>query len=198
MGLMSTWAARYVRLGAGADRAKDVSRLQARMDPEEELHDDGKSAFALWIVSAPMFQPDDMAALSKDFGEAIAISVQTVADLVIYDHYAAGTCARGLTYAGEAGWIRVVGQPEPWEAQALFSAVKLAELSEELEEDLEGDLLAREKAELERLWEARTLVEGSPRPPADTAVLPRAIERHFGLPARPIGSYPKSGTLPRA
>jgi hypothetical protein len=195
---MSTWAARYVRLGAGPDRAKDVSRLQDRMDAEAELHDDGKSAFALWIVSAPMFQPDDMASLSKDFGEALSISVQTVADLVIYDHYVAGACTRGLTYAGEAGWIRVLGAPEPWESQALFSAVKLAELSEELEEDLEGELLAREKAELERLWEAGKLVEGSTRPPADPAALPRALEKHFGLPARPIGSYPKSGTLPRA
>jgi hypothetical protein len=198
MGGMSTWAARYVRLGAGADRAKDVSRLQDRMDSEAELHDDGKSAFALWIVSAPMFQPDDMASLSKDFGEALAISVQTIADLVIYDHYVAGACVRALTYAGEAGWIRVVGEPEPWEAKALFSAVKLAELNDELEEDLEGELLAREKAELERLWKLGVLVEGSPRPPADPAALPRAIERHFSLPARPVGSYPQSGTLPRA
>ena len=198
MGIMSTWAARYVRLGAGADRAKDVSRLQDRIDPEAELHDDGKSAFALWIVTAPMFQPDDMASLSKDFGEALSVSVQTVADLVIYDHYVAGAPVRGLTYAGEAGWIRVLGQPEPWEAKALFSAVKLAEMSEELEEDLEGELLAREKAELERLWELGMLVEGSTRPPADPAVLPREIEKHYGLPARPIGSYPKSGTLPRA
>ena len=168
------------------------------MDSEAELHDDGKSAFALWIVSAPMFQPDDMASLSKDFGEALSISVQTVADLVIYDHYVAGACARGLTYAGEAGWIRVLGEPEPWESKTLFSAVKLAELSEELEEDLEGELLVREKAELERLWEAGKLVEGSTRPPADPAALTRALEKHFGLPARPIGSYPKSGTLPRA
>ncbi|HEY3819693.1 MAG TPA: hypothetical protein VGL81_21140 [Polyangiaceae bacterium] len=195
---MSTWAARYVRLGAGADRAKDVSRLQDRMDAEAELHDDGKSPFALWIVAAPMFQPDDMGALSKDFGEALSVSVQTVADLVIYDHYVAGERVRGLTYAGEAGWIRVVGQPEAWEAKTLFSALKLAELSEELEEDLEGELLAREKAELERLWKAGTLVEGSVRPPADPAALPKALEKHFALPARPAGSYPRSGTLPRA
>ena len=198
MKLMSTWAARYVRRGAGAERAKDVSRLQDRMDPGAELHDDGKSAFALWIVSAPMFQPDDVAALSKDFGEALSVSVQTVADLVIYDRYVGGACVRGLTYAGEAGWIRVVGEPEPWEGKTLFSAAKLAELSEELEGDLEGELLAREKAELERLWKAGTLVEGKTRPPADPAVLSRALEKHFGLPARPVGSYPKSGTLPRA
>jgi hypothetical protein len=198
MGSMSTWAARYVRLGAGADRTKDVSRLQTRIDAEAELVDDGKSAFALWVVSAPLFQPDDMGALSKDFGEALSVSVQSVADLVIYDHYVAGAHVRGLTYAGEAGWIRVIGEPEAWEAKALFSAVRLAELSEELEEDLEGELLAREKAELERLWLAGKLVEGSTRPPADPGVMPRAIEKHFALPARPASSFPKSGTLPRA
>jgi hypothetical protein len=78
-----------------------------------------------------------------------------------------------------------MGAPEPWEAKALFSAVRLAELSEELEEDLEGELLAREKAELERLWLEGKLVEGSTRPPADPSALPRVIERHFGLPSRP-------------
>jgi hypothetical protein len=195
---MSTWAARYVRLGSGPNRAKDVSRLQDRIDSEAELHDDGKSEFIVWLVVSPTFQPDDLSALSKDFGEALGISVQTVADLVIYDHYVAGARVRGLTYAGEAGWIRVVGAPEPWENKALFSAVKLAELTEELEGDLEGELLAREKAELERLWKLGTLVEGGTRPPADPSALPRAIEKNFSLPARPAGSYPKSGTLPRA
>ena len=198
MGGMSTWAARYVRVRAGEDRAKDVSRLQGRLDAEAELHDDGKSAFVLWLLSAPTPRPDDLTSLSKDFGEAIGVGVQTVADLVIYDHYVAGALVRGLTYAGEAGWLRVAGEPEPWEEKALFSAVKLAELSEELEADLEGELLAREKADLERLWKLGTLSENSARPPADPASLPRAIEKHFGLPSRPVGSYPRSGTLPRA
>jgi hypothetical protein len=182
---MSTWAARYVRLGSGADRAANASRVQAHLDPDSEIEDDGKSAFCAWLPSAPTFQPDDLTALSKEFGEAIAIAVQTVADLIVYDHYVAGTCVRGLSYAGEAGWIRVVGTAEAWENKALFSAVKLAELSDELEEDLEGELLAREKAELERLWKAAKLVEGSARPPADPAGLARAIEKHFGLPVRP-------------
>ena len=52
---------------------------------------------------SPAFQPDDLASLSNDFGEALSVAVQTVADLVIYDHYVAGKHVRGLTYAGEAG-----------------------------------------------------------------------------------------------
>src|SRR5579885_568178 len=135
MGGMSTWAARYVRV---ADRGKDLPRLKGRIDSGAELVDDGKAAFVVWLVPSPTFEPDDLSALSRDFGEAVSIAVQTVADLVIYDHFLGGSRVRGLTYAGEAGWIRVAGEPEPWESKALFSAVKLAELSDELEEDFEG------------------------------------------------------------
>lgn len=191
MGVMSTWAARYVRL---ADRGKDLPRLMGRIDSGAELMDDGRAGFAAWLVPSPTFEPDDLSALSRDFGDAIALAVQTIADLVIYDHFVAGERVRGLTYAGEAGWIRVVGEPEPWEAKALFSAAKLAELSEELEEDLDGDLLAREKAELEKLWLAGKLEEGKQRPPVDPAGFVRAVEKHYGLPMRPANR--PSLTLP--
>ncbi len=177
---MSAWAARYVRL---KNRGQDAPRLRDRVDAGALLVDDGKSPFAVWLVPTPLFQPDDLSALSRDFGEAIALAVQTVADLVIYDHFVDGSRVRGLTYAGEAGWVRVVGSPEPWEASTIFSPAKLEELLAELEEDLEPDALARDKAELERLWKGGKLVEGSPRPPADCAVLTRAIEKHFGLPS---------------
>jgi hypothetical protein len=120
--------------------------------------------------------------VSRDFGEAIGIAIQTVADLVVYDHFVAGHRARGLTYAGEAGWVRVVGEPEPWESRALFSDTKLAELLAALEDDLTGDALARDKAELERLWKTQRLEEGLPRPPVEPMTLRRAIERHFALP----------------
>lgn len=193
---MSTWAARYARLKNGPDRAADAARLLKRVDDETQLVDDGKSAFAVWMVSAPTFQPDDLTALSKDFGEAIAIAVQTVADLVIYDHFVAGARVRGLTYAGEAGWIRVLGEPEPWENRALFSATRLAELSDQLEEDFDGEELSKQKAELEQLWKVGKLVEGSARPAADPSGLARVIEKHFGLPVRPSSGGPMSGSMP--
>jgi hypothetical protein len=184
---MSTWAARYVRLktGGSTERTADVKRLLARIDDGAQLVDDGKSPFAVWLVPAPTFQPSDLAALSKDFGEAIALAVQPVADLVIYDHFVAGARVRGLTYAGEAGWIRVLGEPEPWETKAVFSATRLAELQGALEDDFEGDELERQKAELERPWQIGKLVEGSARPAADPAAIARAIEKHFALPALP-------------
>jgi hypothetical protein len=194
MGGMSTWAARYVRLRGGADRAADAARLLRRIDLEAQLVDDGKSSFVVWLVPSPSFQPDDLGALSKDFGEAIAVAVQTVADLVIYDHYVSGARVRGLTYAGEAGWIRVTGEPEPWESRALFSSTRLAELSEQLEDDFDGDELARQKSELEHLWQLGKLVEGSTRPAADPSSVARGIEKHFGLPVRP-SSGPMSGTM---
>lgn len=193
MAVMSTWAARYVRIRTGADRTQDVTRMLQHIDRDAQLVDDGKSSFAVWLVPSPTFQPCDLSALSKDFGEAISIAVQTVADLVIYDHFVAGARVRGLTYAGEAGWIRVAGEPEPWEGKALFSSTRLAELHEALEDDFEGEELERQKADLERLWKVGKLVEGSARPDADPAGVARSIEKHFSLPARP---GPASTALP--
>jgi hypothetical protein len=120
---------------------------------------------------------------SRDFGEAIGIAIQTVADVIVYDHFVAGQRARGLTYAGEAGWVRVVGEAEPWESRAFFSETKLAELLAALEDELTGDALARDQAELERLWKTNRLEEGTQRPSVEPAAVRRAIERHFALPA---------------
>src|SRR5579864_6560475 len=122
---MSTWAARYVRL---RDRANDSARLRSLVEGAGILIDDGRAPFAAWLVPTPSFEPEDLAQLSRDFGEALSIAVQHVADLAIYDHFVDGARVRGLTFAGEAGWVRVTGEPEEWEAPALFSDEKLEEL----------------------------------------------------------------------
>jgi hypothetical protein len=176
---MSAWSARYVRI---RDRQDDVARLQPLVDAGASVRAEEGAAFAAWSLPSPAFEPADLTSLSRDFGEAIALAVQTVADLVVYDRFVDGRRVRGLTYAGEAGWVRVVGEPDPWEERVLFSEGKLAELSEELEEDFEDEELAQQKRELERVWKLGRLQEGSARPPADPAGLTRAIEKHFGLP----------------
>jgi hypothetical protein len=184
---MPTWEARYVRL---ADRAKDISRLRAqvsRMNPGAQVVDDGKSPFVAWLTGATSeaLEPPDLSEISRDIGEAVALAAQTVADLILYDHFVAGDRVRGLTHAGEAGWVRVIGEPEPWEAHALFSQTKLEELKADLENELTGDALARDSAELERLWKVGRLEEGSTRPPIEPLALARALEKHFSLPSLP-------------
>jgi hypothetical protein len=179
---MSAWAVRYVRL---QDRQADIGRLRSRIDDGALLVDDGKSPFAVWSIPKPEYQPDDLSSLSNDFGEALSMAVQTVADLVIYDHYVGGKLARGLTYAGEAGWIRVLGEPEPWESQTFFSAVRLDELTRELEEEVTDDAVGLDKAQIEALWQVGRLQEGQLLPRADTAQMARAIEKLYKLPARP-------------
>lgn len=181
---MPAWSAHYVRV---KDRGIDVASLRLRVGPDATFFDDGKSPFVGWVAASPSFVPEDLSELARAYGEALAIAVQPIADMLVYDRFVAGAQARGLTYAGEAGWVRVTGEAEPWEAQALFSAAKLEELKLELEEDLEGEDLAREQSELDRLWGLRKLHEGNPRPPADPAAVVKAIERHFKLPARPKG-----------
>jgi hypothetical protein len=179
---MPAWSAHYVRV---TDREADVARVRSRLEAAATFVDDGESAFVGWLLDNPSFEPEDLSQLSLAFDEVLAVTVQPIADMLVYDRFVQGVRARGLTYAGEAGWVRVLGDGEPWEAPALFSAAKLEELKLELEEDLEGDDLAREQSELDRLWGLRRLQEGNPRPPADPAAVVRAIEKHFKLPARP-------------
>jgi hypothetical protein len=184
---MPTWEARYVRV---ADRSKDIPRLRelvSRMHPGAQLVEVGEAPFAAWLTgeTSEALEAPDLSEMSREYGEAIGIAAHTVADLVLYDHFVAGDRVRGLTYAGEAGWVRVIGDPESWEARALFSQNKLEELKSQLEEELTGDALARDAVELERLWTVGRLEEGSTRPPVEPVALARALEKHFSLPPRP-------------
>src|SRR5262249_32390008 len=126
------------------------------------------SPFAVVTVASPSLEADDLAELSRDFGEALSLQTQTVADLVVFDHFERGARTRGLTYAGEAGWVRVAGAPESWEKPLFFAQARLEELLLELEDDTSDEaLLARETAELRKLWEVGRLVEGGTRPSVD-------------------------------
>jgi hypothetical protein len=173
---MAQASTRYVRL---RDRERDLARLRK----DYTVEDGGE--WAVIVVASPSFEPEDLAALSSDFGEALSLQLQTIADLVIYDHFAFGRQTRGLTYAGEAGWIRAVGDPEPWEAKCLFTQVKLNELVDELEADsVDAADAAREIEALQKLWAGGRIVENETRPPADGRAIERAVARHFGFPIR--------------
>jgi hypothetical protein len=146
-----------------------------------EVHSDPSGDFAVIAIATPSLQPDDLAALSRDFGEAISLQAQTVADLALYDHFRDGARARGLTYAGEAGWVRVVGDPEAWEASFFFAPARLDALIEELEEELDEATFTRDSAELRRLWSTGRLEEGKLRPSVNGEQLARAIAQQFGF-----------------
>jgi hypothetical protein len=195
---MSRWEARYVRTGGDGGDLDRVRADLSRRHPGTALIEGpvvgSRLCFVGWLVPAAKkttklapqsLELADVQSLmdaSRDFGEAIGIAIQKVADVIVYDHFVAGQRARGLTYAGEAGWVRVAGEPEPWESRALFAETKLAELLATLEDELTGDALARDRADLERLWKTQRLEEGLPRPPVDPGSLRRAIEKHFSLP----------------
>jgi hypothetical protein len=182
---MSTWAARYVRL---RNKDADAVKLRAQLGDAAThlLTIEPQASFAMIVVVSPSLQPDDLAPLSSDFGEAFSLQGQTVADMIIYDHFKDGARARGFTYAGEAGWTRVVGEPEPWEASHFFAPSRLDDLLEELDADLDDPAtLEREQNELRRLWQKARLEEGSTRPLVELNSLTRALTKHYGLPIPP-------------
>src|SRR5262249_43394817 len=92
--LMSTWSTRYVRL---RDREADLARLRQTLGAAaSNLVTDPSSSFASIFLATPSLEPDDLGDLSKTFGEAFSIQVHSMADLVIYDHFADGARRRGL------------------------------------------------------------------------------------------------------
>jgi hypothetical protein len=176
---MTTAGARYVRL---ANRDAGLASLRSRFG-DDAVVSAADSPFAAIVIATPTLQPDDLGALSREFGEALSLQTQSIADLLVYDHFRAGTRARGLTYAGEAGWQRVSGEPESWEAPAFFGQARLDELLEELADDTsDASTLERESAELRRLWSGRRLEEGNARPSIDLRAVTRAIAAHYTLP----------------
>ena len=95
------------------------------------------------------------AALSQRVpGQVICVIVQTTASVVGVAHFQGGTCLRRIEFA-DGTWLRVEGEPQPWEAR-LFSA-------EELEAAREvGDPI--DDAELEAAFASKTLAEGMSLP----------------------------------
>jgi hypothetical protein len=193
---MTTWSTRYVRL---RDRDADLARLKKETGLAEPNVVADSHSFAAIVVATPSLQPDDLGALSRSFSEAFSIQVHSVADLVIYDHWRDGARARGFTYAGEAGWVRVVGEPEAWEAAFFFAPAKLKELLQELEDDCTDDaVLERETGELQKLFSGAKLVEGSTRPAVAWRPMAQAVARHYGFPDPSPASATSSAKIPRA
>jgi hypothetical protein len=64
------------------------------------------------------------AALSERVsGQVLCVIVQTTASVVGVAHFRAGKCERCIEF-GDGSWVRVEGEPQPWEAR-LFSAEEL-------------------------------------------------------------------------
>ena len=193
---MPTWSTRYVRL---RDRRVDLDRLKRLSAPEAHalIHAEEGSPYAASTVQTSVLVPDDLSELSRTFSEAFSVQVHSVADLVIYDHFREGERTRGLSYAGEAGWVRVVGAPEAWETGFFFAPEKLQHLLHELQDDFSDEaVLARDTAEIKRLFAAAELEEGNTRPVTHWRAFAQAIARHYGF-ADPVPSSASSTRIPQ-
>lgn len=87
-------------------------------------------------------------------GLVIWVIVQTTASVVGVAHFQGGTCLRRIEFA-DGSWLRVEGEPQPWEAR-LFSA-------EELEE-AKAASDPSDDAELDAAFASKTLAEGKSLP----------------------------------
>lgn len=87
-------------------------------------------------------------------GQVICVVVQTTASVVGVAHFEGGTCVRRIEFA-DGTWLRVEGEPQPWEAR-LFSVEELQAAKEV------GD--PSDDAGLEAAFATKTLAEGRSLP----------------------------------
>lgn len=113
-------------------------------------------------------------ALSRRFGEAIYVFVDSHADELIYDHGRGGELVRKLLWTSDGllcSWECVAGTPEPWE-DALFAAHNLTNALSAAEPE--------EHDEIRAIYADRRISSGARWPTCDATVA-ELIERHFGI-----------------
>lgn len=126
--------------------------------------------------------------ISRQFGEAIFICVDTSNDQFEYEHSRNGEILRKLCWLSDGSqstWGWVEGEREEWEETAIFSeenfarAIELIRYDEHLAFLPEAEFL-RKKQELRSIWEERRYVLNDKWPLGD-ATFGMVIQQFFGL-----------------
>ncbi|HOT28865.1 MAG TPA: hypothetical protein PLU72_11795 [Candidatus Ozemobacteraceae bacterium] len=75
---------------------------------------------------SPEFDDKDLSTFSKDHGEVVYLAEQENVGFIHYEHWNRGALVRRLKYNDDYAWLSADGEPEPWEADALFTAENLS------------------------------------------------------------------------
>jgi hypothetical protein len=132
---------------------------------------------------------NSMEELSKQFGEAIFMSVQTTVDFFLYSYWRDGLLVREIEYCADEGWYALAGETQVWESQLFDEAEKLRQLSYlDLEHFAAHPEYAKEyaqaqasAAQIEAVWTARELQQESFYPMATASELYEIVMQEMRL-----------------
>jgi hypothetical protein len=171
---MGTHNALYVRR-QGEDDTVRTAILS--LYPNAEIQ--GLPDFIGGVFTADDLEPPEqqLAELSARLAtDVIWISSQTTAESFIFHHWLAGEQLRALWYGCgyEGAWDRADGQPEPWEAETLWS-------QDALEASLESAETESERRNLERIWSEKTIRQGQTDPSVNSEEVLPDVMGYYGL-----------------
>jgi hypothetical protein len=174
----------YVRLEP-ARSDKDLQTLAAAVGDRGTIYRRSPWAVVLWD---DFFAPD---ALLREISgslttQVIWLSFQKQVDAFELQHWEKGQLKRRLTfgcYEKERTWEKVEGQPEAWEAAALFDPTDLQrEIGFLKEYPPEGKTVAAAEAELSAIWSEHRLSVDSQLPNITGRDAAEAVAVAYSLP----------------
>ncbi len=122
---------------------------------------------------------DDLRRLVEDFadqiGEAIGFAVQANVEHLAYVHATPGRLLRGLAYNTDSGWYQVLGEPEPWERELLFTERQLAQQVADYDDSPDS------VAAIRAAWATGHLQPGSFWPSTGADELAHQVRANLGL-----------------
>jgi hypothetical protein len=137
-----------------------------------------------------MFEPDHYFTpeISQQFGETIYLCVDFRDDQFEYEHSKDGEVLRKLCWCSDGAqciWSSAEGEPEAWEADAIFSEANFAKAQDMIKYDehlvfVSDDVYQSKEQELRSIWAEHRFVLEDIWPLVDAAV-PLAIQKFYGL-----------------
>ncbi|MGE0709287.1 MAG: hypothetical protein AB7N76_26995 [Planctomycetota bacterium] len=167
--MATRWSRRYFRLPAGLT----LEDARDRLGDMEPVAPDSHVAVAEEGPLADTEAPSRREREYSELPEVVYVGVNAGVGLFVYTRWVRGELARHLYYSADEGWVRVDGEPEPWEAEAIFGV----EAREHHERYL-GGWDAAEVARAREVFDSGRLVAGSTWPVVD----PEQLSWSLGVP----------------
>jgi hypothetical protein len=173
----------YVRLET-ARRTTMLDAITVVIGTDGTLYDQETHGVVLWHGTNPPMQLLQL--LSSELNtQVVWLAFQKQVDAFEYARWENGTLMRHLVfgcYEQERAWEHVEGEPEPWEAAAIFEETRLERRFSQARRLSFVTYTPEDEKELRRIWRERRLVVGNHEPNISGRNVAEAAALANGLP----------------